>query len=235
MIDPRDRATNVHGRGLWPRWVAMTFAGEVVGFGVVSLVGALVAITIGERTGAAAQALGVAAMVGGGAIEGLALGFAQSRVLRSWIPALSGRKWIVVTMVGAAAAWLVGMTASVVAPEPKGTVAASLVVTVGLVVCAVLGAILGLSQWTVLRRHVDHAGRWIVATSLAWTIGMAIILSAMAALPAGAGVAAITATGVLAGGLAGLSVGAITGAALLLLTDPAHTLTGRDRSHAAPA
>ena len=81
-------------------------------------------------------------MVGGGAIEGLALGFAQSRVLRSWIPALSGRKWIVVTMVGAAAAWLVGMTASVVAPEPEGTVAASLVVTVGLVVCAVLGAIL---------------------------------------------------------------------------------------------
>jgi hypothetical protein len=48
---------------------------------------------------------------------------------------------------------------------------------------AMLGPVLGLAQWAVLRNHAPNALRWLWANSLAWAIGMPVIFLGMEFLP----------------------------------------------------
>src|SRR4051812_7560177 len=59
----------------------------------------------------------------------------------------------------------------------------------------------GTAQWLILRRHVRRAGRWILATAVAWTAGLAVFLGfTMPLWRPGQPAAAVIAVG-LAGGL----------------------------------
>jgi deazaflavin-dependent oxidoreductase (nitroreductase family) len=94
-----------------------------------------------------------------------------------------------------------------------------------LLVLAVAGAALllcsiGAAQATLLRLHVEHAGRWVVANVLGWLAGLGVVFLAFAVAPQHP--AAVRVGFALAGGLGmGLAVAAITGKALVrLLREP---------------
>jgi hypothetical protein len=76
-------------------------------------------------------------------------------------------------------------------------------------------ASIGTAQWLVLRRHVEHAWRWIVTTAAAWTVGLGMFLGLAVPLwQPGQPLPLIVTIGVLAGVLTAATTSAITGFAL---------------------
>ena len=85
----------------------------------------------------------------------------------------------------------------------------------------VLGVILGLPQWRVLRRQVGKAWVWLPANSAAWALGMPIIFAAVdLAYRAGTTWGAVLVMA-LALALTGAAVGAVHGLALVWLASRA--------------
>lgn len=180
-------------------------------------------------TGTAAVLLGALAAVAlGTLLEGVLVGIAQEAVLRDRLAALGKRTWVYATAAGAALAWTLGMIPSTVmaltreaaqAPvtEPGALVQYSLAAVLGLVT----GPILGFAQWTVLRRHVARAARWLWANALAWAAGMPLIFLGMEYVPWGGPPAAAIPAIYGVCGIVGLVVGAIHGRFLVNLVTPA--------------
>jgi hypothetical protein len=82
----------------------------------------------------------------------------------------------------------------------------------------ILGAILAIPQWRVLRRHVRGAGWWLPANALAWAVAMPLIfVAAGLPLPDG-GILPLLAVAMAVIAGAGALVGAIHGAVLVRLT-----------------
>ncbi len=93
--------------------------------------------------------------------QGVMTGLAQWLVVIRWHIRQAGW-WILATAIG----WPIGVFA--------GTAIGSRVSVAneqaGILVWAVLGAALGLTQWLVLRNKVEHAERWIFASTALWGI-----------------------------------------------------------------
>jgi hypothetical protein len=75
----------------------------------------------------------------------------------------------------------------------------------------VLGPVLGIPQWRILRRFMRHAGWWVAANAVAWAAGMPVIFLVAGAIPANASAAVIVAAVVAACAGAGAVVGAVHG------------------------
>jgi hypothetical protein len=89
---------------------------------------------------------------------------------------------VLATAFGAFVAWLLGMLPSTMMSLGPDTANAlpseisdTMINLLALGRSLVLGPILGLPQWWVLRRHLSRAGWWIGANALAWAAGMPII------------------------------------------------------------
>jgi hypothetical protein len=113
----------------------------------------------------------IAAGVGAGAMQWPVL---YHRIPRAW-------RWPLVTAV----VWLAGSFLLRLA------VPADLYV---LLSGAILGPIVGLGQWLILRREVHWAGWWIVVSTMAWITGLTLVPGTLA-------------TGALSGALTGLALG----------------------------
>ncbi len=210
-------------RSLWLRWIIANSLGEVVGLGVVGAGGYLVTTRIGEEPSPPAAIGGGVVVVLLGALEGGVVGSAQWLVLRRPLPALRARAWVIATVVGAVAAWLIGMIPSsaaalggsgnAAAREPPAAAVLVLAALLGIVA----GVILASPQWLVLRRQVRAAGWWLPANAAAWMVGMPIIFAAVGAIPEGAGAAVIVTGMLLTLAVTGAAVGAIHGAVLVRL------------------
>jgi Ca2+-transporting ATPase len=190
--------------GLWRRWVVASTSGELAGF----LLPAVVAAGAG---GALVGLPGLGLMVLAGAGEGAVLGWAQGRVLERVLPGLDTRDWTVRTAVAAALAWALGM-----APSSLGDAFAGLPPGLRIAVAAPAGVVLllsiGVAQWTVLRRHVPGAARWIGWTAAGWLAGLAVFLAVATPLwQPGQDVVLVAAVGVLAGSLMAVTMAALTG------------------------
>jgi hypothetical protein len=193
------------------RWVLVVTAGEAVGFLVPVLA---VLAGAADLPGAA----GPAVLLGAGAAEGALLGAAQAGVLAREIPGLSRRDWVLRTAAAAVLAWAIGTGPSTWAaavldrpPAVQGLLAV-------LAAAALLGSI-GLAQWTVLRRHVPRAGRWVAWTAGAWLAGLAVFTGITTPLwQPGQPPALVAAIGVLGGVAMALTMATVTGrgAAVLL-------------------
>jgi len=111
---------------------------------------------------------------------GAVIGIAQWLVLRPQVHQAGW--WILASTIG----WAMGTAVVMVVfpPEP------------GVLAGALLGAMIGLAQWFVLRRWVRQAGWWPITSMLGWTIGL---------------------TGIMGASLTGAVVGAVTATALELL------------------
>lgn len=211
------------GSTFYPEWIVANGWAEAAGLGTTLLLGRAAGPALEQGAGPGAIMLGaLAAVVLGVLLEGVLVGSAQARVLRSSLRTLSTADWIKGTMLGAGAAWLLGMVPSTVvslleiAPatgagsEPSAAARYGLALALG----AVTGPVLGLGQWLVLRRHVSRAGRWIVANAVAWAVGMVVIFLGMDLVPWTGGGAAVVLGVYLVCGTAGLVVGAIHGRVL---------------------
>jgi hypothetical protein len=117
---------------------------------------------------------GLPAIGGGVGIGVLQWPILYRRIPRAW-------RWTVVTAV----AWVGGsVLLQIVVPSDLHLLAGGLV----------LGPLVGLAQWLVLRQRVRWAGWWIVISTIAWITGLTL-------LPG------ILATGALVGALSGIALG----------------------------
>ncbi len=207
----------------WLRWVLSNALGELIGLGVVGAAGALVIRESGEPEGTL-KVLGFTALIIVlGAFEGGVLGLFQGWVLRSRLPQLRQRAWILATLLGAVTAWTLGMIPSAIAslsPLSRGSppsIEDSTVFLLAGLMGLVLGIVLALPQWRVLRRYVRRASWWIPANSLAWACGMPIVFWVAGNLPADISWISSGAIALLCLALTGAVVGAVHGLALLWL------------------
>jgi hypothetical protein len=214
------------GRGAFYRhWVLANGWSEAAGLGTTFVLGSVLAPAIADLRGVVPVVLGALAAVALGALlEGVLVGVAQERVLRRGLSALAGGAWIRATALGAAIAWSLGMVPSTfltladsAASSPPAEPGAFTQYVLAAALGAVTGPVLGMAQWTVLRRHVRAAGRWLWANALAWAVGMPFVFLGMAYVPWTASVMARFASiyAVCAG--VGVVVGAIHGLVLLRL------------------
>jgi hypothetical protein len=75
-------------------------------------------------------------------------------------------EWIVATAIG----WSAGEAVASLVPEDT--------VLLGTLHSAVIGVLLGTVQWLILRRHIETAGRWVLATVVGSAVGGAVGLAA---------------------------------------------------------
>lgn len=187
--------------------------------------------------GAGAVVLGaVLAVVLGTLLEGTLVGYAQAHVLSARLPTLSPRRWIAATSLGAGIAWTLGMVPSTVAalahlpsePAAAGPAPAELPTGPMLLLAALLGALLGpvlaLPQWRVLRQFVPRAWRWLPANAAAWVVGMVIVFAGMHEVVWSRSVPATVDAVFSICAVAGLWVGAVHGTVLVRLLRDAEGL-----------
>lgn len=206
----------------YPQWIAANGWAEAAGLGTTLLLGRAAASALEQYAGWGTILIGaVAAVLLGILLEGVLVGIAQSRVIRASFPSITAQGWITATMVGAGAAWVLGMVPSTVAAllstgsaagaAPPAQPTALVQYGLALLLGAVTGPVLGMGQWFVLRRHVARAGRWIGANAVAWGLGMALIFFGMDQLPWERGGIPLVLGVYGVCGAAGLLVGAIHG------------------------
>lgn len=163
------------------------------------------------------------AMVGG-AVEGLAVGYAQWMLLKRWLLSLTALAWVGVTVAAAVVGWFLGTLPSIVLGIVTEDAATSEATTtgpplwvmplVGVGSGLLLGALFGWAQSLVLRRHVTNAQTWIVANALGWAAAMAVMLTGASIPNEPWPMERLLPLAALTGVLAGLAIGAVTGAFL---------------------
>jgi hypothetical protein len=202
-------------RDLWLWWVLATALGELLGFAVPAILGAVASWAMAGLSGVSVDFAFAGVMVVAGVGEGSVLGFAQWLVLRRYIRKMTRREWVLATGIAAGVAWIIGML-----PSTFGDIIAvdSVVLVGGAVVLGtVLVASIGFAQWVVLRRHIRNVGWWVPANALAWVVGVAVPFGGLALVPEGSPMTVWAVVGVVSGLLMGAVVGAITGLALVRL------------------
>jgi hypothetical protein len=168
------------------RWVVATSVGWVIGFAICEALNATLDFLAHPPTD--------------GAVIGIAIGIGQWLALDHRIN--RSRWWILASIVGFGVGKEVG---DLVAQAGSGAVGSGLA---GLA----LGTSLGSAQWLVLRRYVEAARWWIVASAIAWAIGWSIIAS-VGTEAAGGSISMAFVIGAIGAGVAG----GITAAALVWL------------------
>jgi hypothetical protein len=213
--------------------------GELIGLGGAAALAIAVISTINDTETTTGTIIASVVMITGGVFEGVIVGLAQWRVLHYRLPLLSERSWVAATAAGAFVAWVIGMipstlmslrseaTSSSPPPEISEAVIYLLAAAMGLV----LGPILALMQWVVLRRHVRRTGLWIVANAVAWALAMPVIFIGAGAIGeqgVSLGTVAIALSIItLAGGI----VGAVHGLALLQLLNRPREDSVQNKDH----
>lgn len=109
-------------------------------------------------------------------LTGPVLGIAQWLVIRSYIGHTGW--WVIGSSVG----WFLGILLNIMATGILNSIVQVLLAVGGLwevfwlnlVNEPVTAAVLGVSQWFVLRRHIQHAGRWILASAVGGAVHGAV-------------------------------------------------------------
>ena len=197
------------------------------------LTACLAAETIGMTASAAAARLSTNALegtattgdhvrawllvIGGGLVEGTALGLLQARALDTWLPRKGRRRWAVVTLCAAGLGWAAASAPSAFASDSASSgseppAAVMLLGAAGLGI--VMGAVLGGAQASVLRPYVRHPGRWVTANVTGWAVAMPVIFIGAMSPGESWPTVAVAGLGAVTGAAAGTVLGAVTGAFL---------------------
>ena len=200
------------GPALWWSWFGWVTVGGCVGFALPAAVAA--------AAGHASAAVSFASLLLAGAVGGAMLGWAQAHVLRRVLPTLPTGRWVGVTSAAAVLAWLIGLVPATFGERIGRIGRWPLMAWLPLAVLGgvVLLASIGTAQWTVLRRHLPHAGGWIWGTAVAWIGALGVSTAVTTPLWApGQSTAVVSAIGVLGGMLMAATMAAVTGVVLLHL------------------
>lgn len=202
------------GTALWRRWTLAFTLGELIGFGGVPVLIAAFLLWLTDGAPAADRALPMYAVtVVGGLGEGAILGWFQARVLADYLPALSPGRWISATALAACFAWACGMLAPTLDDLVGLSTLAQLLIWIPASLLILLS--IGAAQAFVLRGLVARPGRWIVANTLGWLVGLPWTFLLPALVPETSPVAVWIVAFLVSGVLMGLTAGAVTGAFLL--------------------
>jgi hypothetical protein len=222
-------------------WILANAIAEGIGLGGTLLLAHFVLGNLeAARPGIASMLLSALLAVAlGTVLEGALVGWAQGQVLAARLPGVTLGAWTLATSIGACIAWTLGMLPSTLAGLMEPAAATTPAVPSGpptwvmtLVAAGmglVLGPILALPQWRVLRPFAPRAWRWIAANAAAWGIGMVVIFSGMPHVPWHEDAASIAAAIVITCTLAGAAVGAVHGAVLQRMLVETETPAGSGR------
>lgn len=167
---------------------------------------------VGTPEGVREATLALALVVGGGLVEGIALGLAQATVLGELLPRLRRTRWLLVTVAVAGLGWAVGSLPSVHSGGAGGTEPPLGPVLLGAAgIGLVMGAALGAAQSLLLRGLVPVPSRWVLANAVAWPPAMAVIFLGATAPDAGWHPALVLLTGAVTGAGAGTALGLVSG------------------------
>ncbi|MGI9545447.1 MAG: hypothetical protein ACR2MX_19455 [Cyclobacteriaceae bacterium] len=209
---------------LWRRWTLNCGLAEFFGIGLAAMIALLHREIMGEPQLTSEYIINMLFMLVAGLIEGTIVGYFQWRVLKLKFGAIPKSRWIFLTAFGAVIAWFLGMLPSMFLSQSSSksmptdvTPPLVVIVLLGGMMGAALGALWGGIQWVELRKHVKWAKQWIWANTLGWFVGLAIIMLAATLPNDSTPWQTIVMLGVSSGLLAGISVGAITGWFLIRL------------------
>jgi hypothetical protein len=222
-IKPRPSTSYKLDWSLWRQWVLANAIGEFIGLGGTALLGIMLFTQSDKMVGPVA--LVVVMVLGGTFLEGVMVGVWQWLALRKAIQQIRWQTWLIATAAGAFTAWLLGMIPSTImtmtetqeAAAPSTELSNWVVLGLAAVMGLVLGPILGLPQWWVLRQHLQRASWWVPANALAWMAGMVLIFAGTSLMPEEGITATIVLVMLTILLLAGAVVGAIHGLVLIWL------------------
>lgn len=205
--------------GLYGAWLVSCAWGELVGF--VLAAGLSYALLSAESapTSLSAQLATFYVILDAGALHGLVVGAAQWYVLRKRYSGLEAGTWVALSIGVAAACWLLATLPSVLGaggmrdPAPPFDARTR---TFAPAFGALIGALFGLAQWSVLRRYAEHSWLWIASNILGWALGLPLVYFAVSSLGVRGGIGRLLMLGAGAGALLGLPVAALTAMALAL-------------------
>lgn len=197
----------------WGRWVLLCVLAETIGMTAAASAARLAQ----QVTGDPWAALGI--VVGGGLVEGMALGALQAVALGPVLDRDGRRRWALVTVLVAGLGWAAASAPGVLgsaADEHAGRVPADptpwgLLVVGALGLGLVMGGLLGLVQSRVLRGRVRHPSRWVAANAAAWPPAMLVILVGASTPDLTWGTPAVVLLGAVTGALAGAALGLVSG------------------------
>jgi hypothetical protein len=196
-------------RDVWTRWVLWTTTAEVAGFTVPAVAG----VATADRQAAAQYVPLVAA----GLVEGAALGAGQAHVLRSVLPGIRVRAYVVATSLAAGFAYAVAMLPAAW-PDAVAGLPGPLLVLLAAVGGVAMLASIGTGQWLVLREALPRSASWVLTTALAWLAGLGVFLGVATPLwHVGQSTLVTVLVGLVAGLLMALTAAIVTGAALVRL------------------
>jgi hypothetical protein len=212
---------------LYGSWVLANGWSEAVGLGGTFIIGMFLAPIFAEKSNVAVTLMGaLTAIALGVLLEGLLVGFAQERVLKTRSLPIRPHEWMYATALGAGLAWVLGMVPSTiiaiinvggadtgVAAEPPALAKYGLAAVLGFL----LGPVLAYAQVRVLRHYTPRARSWLLANALAWAAGMPIIFAGMDVIPWVDSNAVVMPAIILVCAAAGVAVGAIHGRFIVAL------------------
>jgi hypothetical protein len=158
----------LRGASLRRTWIVTVAIAEIVGFLTPAVVGGL--------TATAPWPAALTLMAAAGGIEGALLGWGQAVVLRRALPGVGSARWVALTSGAAVLAYVIGMAPSTWAGgfvELPVSAQGMLGILGGVTLLASIGA----AQWLELRRHVRHAGTWILWVAVAWLAALGAFLA----------------------------------------------------------
>jgi hypothetical protein len=177
---------------------------------------------VGEPATPSQVGVSLALVVGGGLVEGVALGSLQAAGLARVVPGLSRRRWIFVTTAIAGLGWAAASAPAALSgsDDASSRPPVLLVLAGATALGAVMGALLGAAQASGLRAHVRHPGRWVIASAAAWAPAMAVIFFGATAPDADWSGLTVTVLGTVTGLAAGAVLGLVSGSFLPSLDGP---------------
>jgi hypothetical protein len=206
---------------LWAKWVAANVVGEIVGFGLAAVAGAVLLGPIGGAEGLFAALLMLLGILVIGGLEGSAVGLAQWHVLRGVLPALRRGTWLAATVAGAVLAWGAGMALGPAMGDggaSGGSESTPMAMLAGAAIIGIVaGILLSTAQWLVLQRFVRRAIWWVPAHALGWAMGMLVAFAGVSFIAPETPMTLVAAIGAATGLLMGAVVSAITGIAVVRL------------------
>jgi hypothetical protein len=206
------------------RWTALCATAEAIGMTAAATAAKASQALVGEPGNGREAIVVLSLVVGGGLVEGVALGGLQAVGLQRLFPGLNRRRWLQVTTAVAGLGWAAASAPAALSGADDGTVPPLLLVLCGaLGLGAVMGALLGAVQVSGLRGHVRHPWRWVGANTAAWAPAMAVIFLGATAPGADWPGPAVAALGTVTGLAAGTVLGLVSGWFLPTLDgSPAH-------------
>jgi hypothetical protein len=160
-------AAVTHRNVFLANWVGRVSLGESLGFLAPALAQLLAAALWPTAT--------LPLLVLAGFVEGAVLGWFEVHVLRSRLPGVSIRRWVLFTGAAAAGAWTLGLLPSAGSAWQEWPAAAQ--IAAGITVGLVLLASIGFAQWIELRHHIPRAWRWIAGSAAAWAAALGVFMA----------------------------------------------------------